>query len=140
MARDNDIKEDVEASLAALQRLRTRRAALLEEIQQIDESLEAIQGEIVSIRGAVPSASGPPPIPFRAPIRRPAARDGELTVNEAVLQTVQEARKEISKSDVRIRAMRLAGPFSESALNAALAHWLDEKEIKSAARGYYTAA
>ena len=140
MPKDTDTKEDVEASLAALQRLRSRRSALLEEIQHIDESLEAIQGEITSIRGVQPTLSTPPPIPARAPVRRASGRDEELTVNEAVLQTIQEARKEISKSDVRIRAMRLAGPFSESALNAALAHWLDEKEIKSAARGYYTAA
>ena len=33
--------------------------------------------------------------------------------------------------------MRLAGPFSESALNSALMHWVDEKEIKNTARGYY---
>ena len=140
MAKDTDIKEDVDASLAALQRLRARRASLLEEVRQIDESLEAIQGEIAAIRGPMPSASTPPPIPFRPPVRRPAGRDSELTVNDAVLQTIQEARKEVSKSDVRIRAMKLAGPFSESALNAALAHWLDEKEIRSATRGYYTAA
>ena len=122
MGKESDSKQDISASLAALQRLRGRRADLLEEINEIDHSLETIQREIAEI------------------FKKSPKRDGEMTVNAAVLEVVSEAGAEISKSDIRIGAMRLAGPFSESALNSALMHLVDEKEIKNTARGYYSVA
>ena len=53
---------------------------------------------------------------------------------------ILDAGKEISKSDIRIRAMKLAGAFSESALNAALMYWVDEKHIENTTRGFYAPA
>ena len=51
MGKELDSKQDINASLAALQRLRARRADLLEEITEIDKSLETIQREISEIFG-----------------------------------------------------------------------------------------
>jgi hypothetical protein len=73
-------------------------------------------------------------------VRKPLKKDGELTVDEAVLHVILEARKDLNKSDIRIRAMRLIGPFSESALNAALSRWVDEEEIRNTSRGCYASA
>ncbi len=76
----------------------------------------------------------------KAAVRKTQRKDADMTVGEAVLQVVQDSRREISKSEIRIRAMRLMGPFSESALNSALSHWVEEKQIINTARGYYAAA
>jgi chromosome segregation ATPase len=137
MGKEMDSKQDINASLAALQRLRARRADLLEEITEIDKSLETIQREISEIFGESPAPNSSPSLPLRSGDKKSIRRDGEMTVNAAVLEVIAEAGTEISKSDIRIGAMRLAGPFSESALNSALMHWVDEKEIKNTARGYY---
>jgi hypothetical protein len=137
MGKEMDSKQDINASLAALQRLRARRADLLEEITEIDKSLETIQREISEIFGETPLPVSNSTLGARLADKKAVKRDGELTVNAAVLEIVTEAGTEISKSDIRIGAMRLAGPFSESALNSALMHWVDEKEIKNTARGYY---
>ena len=137
MGKEMDSKQDINASLAALQRLRARRADLLEEITEIDKSLETIQREISEIFGGSPTPNSIPSLPPRLGDKKSIRRDGEMTVNAAVLEVIAEAGTEISKSDIRIGAMRLAGPFSESALNSALMHWVDEKEIKNTARGYY---
>ncbi len=140
MGKDIDIKQEIESSLAAVQRLRNRREGLLEEIHEIDESLEKLQGQIVEILSATPTAAAYPASPAKLAEKKQAKKDGELTVNAAVLQVILDARKDISKSDIRIGAMKLAGPFSESALNSALMYWVDQKEIKNTSRGFYTAA
>jgi hypothetical protein len=140
MGKESDSKQDISASLAALQRLRGRRADLLEEINEIDHSLETIQREIAEIFNKTPTPNSSAILPFRLGDKKTPKRDGEMTVNAAVLEVVSEAGAEISKSDIRIGAMRLAGPFSESALNSALMHLVDEKEIKNTARGYYSVA
>jgi hypothetical protein len=139
MAKDIDIKQEIESSQAAVQRLRERRAALLEEIQEIDRSLEGIQREIIEILGAVPAAVAAPALmAAKALERKPVRRDPELTVNAAVLEVILGAGDEISKSDIRIRSMRLAGAFSESALNSALMYWVDQRKIKNTSRGFYS--
>ena len=140
MPREIDIKQEIESSLAAVQRLRDRRMALMEEIQEIDRSLEGMQKQIVEILGA-PVAAAPQLLQLRANDRKPVTRkEPELTVNSAVLQVIQDAGEDISKSDIRIRAMRLAGAFSESALNAALMYWVEQREIENTSRGYYAPA
>lgn len=140
MRKEIDIKQEIELSLAAVQRLRDRRDALLDEVREIDQSLENIQRQIVEILSATPTAPAYPPFQVKLPDRKTAKKDGELTVNEAVLRIILDARREISKSDIRIGAMKLTGAFSESALNAALMYWVDQKEIKNTSRGFYTAA
>jgi hypothetical protein len=140
MGKDSEIRQDVESSLAAVQRLRDHRDALLEEIREIDQSLERIHSQISEILGSAPAALAVDSAPARTPMRKAPKKDGELTVDEAVLQVILEARKDLNKSDIRIRAMRLIGPFSESALNAALSHWVDEEEIRNTSRGYYASS
>jgi len=140
MPRESDIKDDIESFQSAVQRLRDRRASLLEEIQEIDSSLENIQRQIAEVLGAAPAPPPPAPASVRVPDRRPAKKDTEVTVNTAVLQVIRDAGEEISKSHIRIRAMRLAGPFSESALNASLNYWADRKEIRHTSRGFYVAS
>ncbi len=142
MGKESDLKEDIELSLSAVQRLRERREALLDEIKRIDESLEDLQRQIGDILSQVPLVPPPPAevVQSRLAARKQPRKESELTVSGAVLQVIQEARREINKSEIRIRAMRLAGPFSESALNSALSHWVDEKEITNTARGCYMAA
>src|SRR5690349_3078784 len=109
MGKDIDIKQEIESSLAAVQRLRDRRAALLEEIQEIDRSLEGMQKQIVEILGAAPVAAAPQTFALRATDKKTARREPELTVNAAVLEVILSAGDEISKSDIRIQSMKLAG-------------------------------
>jgi len=139
MGKEIDIKQDIDASLAAVQRLRDRRDALLDEIQEIDTSLEGIQRQIADIlgKGAMPAPF--PVSPGKFFEKKTARKDAEMTVNAAVLHVIRDAHREISKSEIRIGAMRLADAFSESALNAALTHWVDHREIKNTSRGFYTA-
>jgi hypothetical protein len=86
-------------------------------------------------------AAAPQLLQLRANDRKPVARkEPELTVNSAVLQVIQDAGEDVSKSDIRIRAMRLAGAFSESALNAALMYWVEQGEVENTSRGYYAPA
>ena len=139
MGKEIDIKQEIESSLAAVQRLRDRRAALLEEIQEIDRSLEGMQRQIVEILGAAPVAAGPQTFAPRAVDKKIPKREPELTVNSAVLEVVLAAGDEISKSDIRIQSMKLAGAFSESALNSALMYWVDQGKIENTSRGYYAA-
>ncbi|HWW02047.1 MAG TPA: hypothetical protein VNZ64_20270 [Candidatus Acidoferrum sp.] len=139
MGKDIDIKQEIESSLAAVQRLRDRRATLLEEIQEIDRSLEGMQKQIVEILGAAPIASAPQTFSARMVEKKTLKREPELTVNAAVLEVILGAGDEISKSEIRIQSMKLAGAFSESALNAALMHWVDEGNIENTSRGYYAA-
>ncbi len=139
MGKDIDIKQEIESSLAAVQRLRDRRAALLEEIQEIDRSLEGMQKQIVEILGATPIAAAPPALSTRVAEKKPVRREPELTVNAAVLEVVRSAGDEISKSDIRIQSMKLAGAFSESALNTALMYWVEQGKIENTSRGYYAA-
>lgn len=140
MPREIDIKQEIESSLAAVQRLRDRRTALLEEIQEIDRSLEGMQKQIIEILGA-PVSAAPQLLQLRTTDRKAVTRkDPELTVNSAVLEVIQDAGEDISKSDIRIRAMKLAGAFSESALNAALMYWVEQGEIENTSRGYYAPA
>jgi hypothetical protein len=141
MPKDIDIKQEIESSLAAVQRLRDRRTALVEEIQQIDRSLAGIQDEIAEILNGkrVPSSAAQAFV-VKPLDKKVARKEAELTVNEAVLQVILDAGQDISKSDIRIRAMKLAGPFSESALNAALAYWVEEKHIENTTRGFYSPA
>lgn len=138
MARDIDIKQEIESSLAAVQRLRDRRATLVEEIQEIDRSLEGMQRQIVEILGNSPAPTPPQLLPARAVERKPLKRDPELTVNAAVLEVILRAQDEISKSDIRIQTMQLVGAFSESALNSALMYWVDQGRIENTSRGYYS--
>jgi hypothetical protein len=139
MARDTDIKQDIETFQAAIQRLRDRRASLLDEIQEIDRSLENMQREIAAVLSVGPSAPAPPPVSVRLPERRAVRKDAEITVHAAVLQVIRDAGEEISKSHIRIRAMKLAGPFSESTFNSVLNYWADRKEIRNTSRGCYVA-
>jgi hypothetical protein len=131
-------KQEIESSLAAVQRLRDRRAALLEEIQEIDRSLEGMQRQIVEILGAAPVAA-PQTFAPRASDKKIPKREPELTVNAAVLEVILAAGDEISKSDIRIQSMKPAGAFSESALNAALMYSVDQGKIENTSRGYYAA-
>jgi hypothetical protein len=137
MAKDSDAKQHADACLAAVQRLREHRAALLEEVREIDQTLERLQQEIVEILGATLSVCAPKPSALRLASPKLAKKDGELTVNAAVLQVIQEAKEEISKSAIRLGAMELVGAFSESALNGALMYWVDQDEIKNTSRGFY---
>jgi hypothetical protein len=139
MSKEIDIKQEIESSLAAVQRLRDRRAALLEEIQEIDRSLEGMQRQIVEILGAAPVAAAPQTFAPRVADKKIPKRDPELTVNAAVLEVILAAGDEISKSDIRIQSMKLAGAFSESALNGALMYWVDQGKIENTSRGYYAA-
>lgn len=139
MSKEIDIKQEIESSLAAVQRLRDRRAALLEEIQEIDRSLEGMQRQIVEILGAAPVAAAPQTFAPRASDKKIPKREPELTVNAAVLEVILSAGDEISKSDIRIQSMKLAGAFSESALNTALMYWVDQGKIENTSRGYYAA-
>ena len=139
MGKEIDIKQEIESSLAAVQRLRDRRATLLEEIQEIDRSLEGMQKQIVEILGAAPIAAAPQTFSARFSEKKTAKREPELTVNAAVLEVVLGAGDEISKSDIRIQSMKLAGAFSESALNTALMYWVDQGKIENTSRGYYAA-
>ena len=140
MGREIDARQEIEASLAAVQRLRERRTALVEELEEIDQSLENIHRQIGDILSNGRPASGSfPASQSRSFERKAPKKDPELTVNAAVLQVIRDAYKEISKSEIRIGAMRLTSAFSESALNAALTYWVDEKKIKNTSRGYYEA-
>ena len=139
MSKEIDIKQEIESSLAAVQRLRDRRAALLEEIQEIDRSLEGMQRQIVEILGAAPVAAAPQTFAPRASDKKIPTREPELTVNAAVLEVILAAGDEVSKSDIRIQSMKLAGAFSESALNSALMYWVDQGKIENTSRGYYAA-
>jgi hypothetical protein len=140
MGKDIDIKQEIESSLAAVQRLRDRRAALLEEIQEIDRSLEGMQKQIVEILGGAPIAATPQTFAARVQEKKVARREPELTVNAAVLEVILGAGDEISKSEIRIQSMKLAGAFSESALNTALMYWVDQGKIENTSRGYYASA
>ena len=109
MGREIDARQAIEASLAAVQRLRERRTALVEELEEIDQSLENIHRQIGDILSNGRPASGSfPASQSRSFERKAPKKDPELTVNAAVLQVIRDAYKEISKSEIRIGAMRLA--------------------------------
>ena len=102
MGREIDARQEIEASLAAVQRLRERRTALVEELEEIDQSLENIHRQIGDILSNGRPASGSfPASQSRSFERKAPKKDPELTVNAAVLQVIRDAYKEISKSEIR---------------------------------------